>query len=358
MKRGIASIGLDASPFSCFISQVKTHSNVDAHRLLSVFADVRVEFESARGEFKNNSTYQYLKDSGMLARRWISKQPLRDALALKAAIKKVAPTKAIRDLLLVALVADLSTKIGNMKYGPEIYRGRDRRKVNVWQIFQRNFLQVIRDLEKIENEKLGRAKILRGDARDCGQILRKNGVRRVHAVISSPPYPTEHDYTRNTRLELAFLDFVATRDCVREIKEDMIRSHTKGIYASDRDGDLVHGNQTINGLADIVAEVCEGKNYGFARLYPTVIREYFGGMKRHFESIASLMPRGARYAVVVGDQASYFNISIPTAKLLGNIAEQCGFEVEENIVWRQRWATKTSKLIKEHALILKKTRVR
>jgi hypothetical protein len=107
-------------------------------------------------------------------------------------------------------------------------------------------------------------------------------------------------------------------------------------------------------LADLVEEACKGKKYGFARLYPTVIREYFGGMKRHFESISALMPRGARYAVVVGDQASYFNIRIPTANLLGEIAEDCGFEVEDIVVWRERWATKTSKMIKEHALILKK----
>ena len=67
---------------------------------------------------------------------------------------------------------------------------------------------------------------------------------------------------------LAFLDFVATGDCVRDIKQNMIRSHTKGIYASDRDSDYVREYTTINKLADVVEEVCEEKTYGFARLYP------------------------------------------------------------------------------------------
>jgi hypothetical protein len=204
--------------------------------------------------------------------------------------------------------------------------------------------------------RVGATKIFLGDARQCARVLRTNGIRRIHAAISSPPYPTEHDYTRNTRLELAFLDLITTRDCVRNIKQNMIRSHTKGIYSTDNDAELVRDYPTINKLANVVAEVCEEKTYGFARLYPTVIREYFGGMKRHFESISSLMSPGARYAVVVGDQASYFGIRIPTAKLLGDVARNCGFEVEDMIMWRERRPSTGSKLIKEHALILKRVR--
>jgi DNA modification methylase len=356
MKNGIDSVGLDASPFSCFISRVKTGGAIDGNRVLGLLPDLKFEFQKSRGNFEWTDAYNYIKSSGMLERRWIDKQPLRDTLALRSAIKRVAPTKAIRDLLLVVLISDVSTKIGNMRYGPEIYRGRDRRQVDVWKVFQASFHKVVLDLEKIENKRLGRSKIIQGDARICASVLRRSGVRRVHAAISSPPYPTEHDYTRNTRLELALLDFVTTPDCVREIKQDMIRSHTKGIYKTDQDAGLVRDYKSIQSLAEKVQAACRGKTYGFARLYPTVVREYFGGMKRHFESMACCMPKGARYALVVGDQASYFGIDIPTAKLLGEIAQDCGFEVDGIVLWRERWATKTSKMIKEHALILKKTK--
>jgi DNA modification methylase len=356
MKRGVGSVGVDASPFSCFISRVKTNRAINALKLLSAIPDVKHEFESARGDFQITATYRYLHESGMLKRGWISKQPLRDALALRAAIKKVAPSRTIRDVLLIALIADLSRKIANMKYGPEIYKGRTRRYVDVWAIFQKNVLQILRDLEKLEDRRLGQTRVLSGDARNCGSVLRSNGIRRVHAAISSPPYPTEHDYTRNTRLELAFLDFVATKDCVRDIKQDMIRSHTKGIYKSDMDGRRVSDYRSIRNLANLVEAECADKSYGFARLYPTVIKEYFGGMKKHFESMSTLMSPGAKYAVVVGDQSSYFNIRIPTAELLGEVAEDSGFDVEDIVLWRERWASKTSKMIKEHALILKRTK--
>jgi len=356
MKNGVASVGTDASPFSCFVSRVKTNRAISAYKLFDCIPDIRSEFERSHRNFQSTKAYRYLETSGMLSRGWISRRPLRDALAIKAAIKRVAPSPAIRDVLLVALISQLATKIGNMKYGPEIYRGRTRRQVDVWAIFQRNVLQILRDLEKIEDKRLGQARVIRGDARQCASVLRAHGIRRVHAAISSPPYPTEHDYTRNTRLELAFLDFVSSNDCVREIKQSMIRSHTKGIYKSDRDAERVRKYSEINDLAERVAKMCEEKTYGFARLYPTVIRQYFGGMKRHFESISSIMPLGSRYALVVGDQASYFGIHIPTAKLLGQLARDCGFEVEDTVVWRERRPSTGSKLIKEHALILKRAK--
>ena len=134
--------------------------------------------------------------------------------------------------------------------------------------------------------------------------------------FSSPPYPAEHDYTRNTRLELAFLDFVTSNDCVRSIKRAMVRSHTKGVYKTDRDALLVRDNQEINSLADRIEHRCRGKPYGFARLYPTVIRSYFGGMKRHLESVSSVLMKQSRYALIVGDQASYLGTHVCSSSVL------------------------------------------
>jgi len=254
-KRGIHSIGIDASPFSCFVSSVKTNRLLDAEKMLDCFPAIRAEFERSRRNFTNTETYKYLKESGMLARGWISRTPLRDALALKSAIDRVSPDAACRDAFRIALIANLSTGIGNMKYGPEIYCGKKKSRVDVWSIFQKNVLRVLQDLREFEGAALGHARIFRGDARDCAQVLRGEGIRRIHAAISSPPYPTEHDYTRNTRLELAFLDFVTTKDCVRSIKQTMIRSHTKGIYKTDRDAELVRDNRDINNLANRVAKL-------------------------------------------------------------------------------------------------------
>jgi DNA modification methylase len=355
MKRGMTSVGIDASPFSCFVSRVKTNRKLHPEKLLSTLVDVAIEYDRAtRKDFSDSHAYKYLNESGMLKRGWISATPLRDALALKEAIYKAASVVAYRDVLLLALVANLSTQIGNMKYGPEIYCGPKKRNVNVWSIFEANASKMIRDLWAVRESDLGSASVFLGDARNCSAVLKQNGIKKIHVAISSPPYPAEHDYTRNTRLELAFLDFVRTKDSVQAIKRTMIRSHTKGIYKTDSDAELVRGYESINMLAEKVERKCRGKKYGFARLYPTVIREYFGGMRRHLKSMARAIDHGGKYAMVVGDQASYFGVHIPTAELLAEIAEDSGFLVEESIMWRVRRASTKRKKVKEHALILRR----
>jgi len=356
MKRGISSVGIDASPFSCFVSRVKTNASLSPDVLMRALIDVGIEFERVRTSFDapNASVYKYLESSGMLARGWISKRPLQDALALKDAIYRASPNAAYRDAFLLALVANLSTKIGNMKYGPEIYCGPAKISVDVWNVFQTNVMQMIKDLIIAERAELASAKVIRGDARSCASILQRHGIRKVHVAISSPPYPAEHDYTRNTRLELAFLDFVTSNDCVKSIKRTMVRSHTKGVYKSDRDAQLVRDNKEISALAEKIAHRCKDKTHGFARLYPTVIRAYFGGMKRHLLSMSSVLTHGGRYAMVVGDQGSYLGTHVPTADLLGQLAAEAGFKVEDQIVWRTRKPSTKKKLMKEHALILRK----
>lgn len=60
--------------------------------------------------------------------------------------------------------------------------------------------------------------------------------------------------------------------------------------------------------------------------------------------------------MVVGDQASYLGAHVSTAHLLGKIASEVGFSVEEIFVWRKRRPSTKSKMIEEHALILQRTK--
>jgi len=195
--------------------------------------------------------------------------------------------------------------------------------------------------------------VLLGDSRKCRAVFARRRVA-FSAVICSPPYPAEHDYTRNARLELAFLEAVRDRDTLREIKKGMIRSHTKGIYKHDRDDKYVVSNKTIKALAAELEEAIVGKKYGFARLYPKVVQEYFGGMKRHLLSVLKLLSPGGLCAYVVGDQGSYLGVHVPTAKILAQLAEEAGFEITDIKKWRTRWASTSARGIDENIVLFKK----
>jgi hypothetical protein len=180
------------------------------------------------------------------------------------------------------------------------------------------------------------------------------GSPKFSLVICSPPYPAEHDYTRNSRLELAFLEEVKDRESLRVIKKQMVRSHTKGIYKEDVDSNLVAGHEALAGIVRRIDRAAASKTYGFARLYSRVTMEYFGGMKRHLASLRPFLRDGAILAYVVGDQSSYFQVPIDTARILSEFAVEVGYEPVEIRHWRDRTSRSASKVIVENILILRK----
>jgi adenine-specific DNA methylase len=209
-----------------------------------------------------------------------------------------------------------------------------------------------------------------GDSRTLSAKLLLNApLGGFDAVITSPPYPTEHDYTRNSRLELAYLECVRDKTSLREVKRGMVRSHTKGIYNTDTDDMQVRDYERLqrivrrieNKVARKIAKKAasdKSRDCGFERLYGKVTQEYFGGMRRHFRAVRPLLKVSARCAYIVGDQSSYFQVKIPTAELLGEIAITEGFEVTEIRKWRERWSTGTKRFLTEHILLLRPSQSR
>jgi hypothetical protein len=359
-KYGFASIGIDANPFAVFAAKAKCNFKIDPDGLMRAAARVEDRYReivSSNRRFNDGPIYLYLCESGMLDRGWISKKPLRKALALREAIQR-GQDRSFVDVFMLALVADLSTNIGNMKFGPQIYRGPSKNDVDPLPLFWERVRAMAEDLRGEVGRKTFPAPIvLRGDARNLKPTLRRHygdKMPNIDFVICSPPYPTEHDYTRHTRMELAFLEDVATKECLRGIKRSMIRSHTKGIYKGDADQLRVSNLLSVEKVARQVEEAIKGKESGFEKLYPTVVRSYFGGMKRHFGSLFRLMRSGGKAAYVVGDQAAYLRVPIRTAILLAETAESVGFKVDEIKLWRRRFATGISGYLDENILFLRK----
>jgi DNA methylase len=357
MKKGINSVGIDANPSSCFAATVKTNWRLQSETLLSLLDDIETSihrYVRRSAALSDDPTFRYLEQTGMIERGWMSDQPLRQCLALKQAIWNLPTSKPYKHALFLALVAEIVDGASNVKFGPELYCGPRRVDCDALAGFVDRVETMASDLvvvRKIAGH--GRAEVVHGDSRRCRSLLSEHA-NDFSAVICSPPYPAEHDYTRNARLELAFLEEVTDRASLRTIKKGMIRSHTKGIYKTDRDGMFVSKNGSIRRLAARLETAVSGKEYGFARLYPKVVREYFGGMKRHLLSLQYLLQPGGRCAYVVGDQGSYLGVHIPTAKILAELAEEAGFEFTATRKWRTRWSSVAGRGIDEHIVLFNK----
>ena len=352
MKQGIATVGLDANPASVMATCVKTDWLLDPEALRGLLKkidlNVRQRLSAPEVSYQTDPTYVYIEGSGMLKRGWISVKPLRKAITIKREIKAIETTPRYRDALTLCLLSEVVYGASNVKFGPEIYCSKRKADPDVVGGFSRRVLQMANDLEGLWSQREARATVLRGDARTCAETLDRYG--KFNACICSPPYPTEHDYTRNTRLELAFLESVTDLASLRKIKTAMIRSHSKNIYKSDADATHVKRYKQVQSLADTLRKRVKGK-HGFVGLYPDVVQHYFGGMKRHLVSLRDILTPGARCAYVVGDQSSYCGLPIPTAKILSTILRSTGYNNVKTYRWRGRWSSTRSREVSENVVL-------
>ena len=210
---------------------------------------------------------------------------------------------------------------------------------------------MIDDLALVRDRASVGARVYRGDARRADEILPP---RSVDAVITSPPYPNEKDYTRTTRLESVILGLMDDADNLRELKKNLIRSNTRGVYKNDADDLEVAEHDAIQEIArNIERRRLElGKTSGFERQYARVTKLYFGGMVKHLAGLRKALNRGARLAYVVGDQASYLRVMIRTGRLLADLAQSLGYRVVDIELFRTRMSTATGDQLREEAVIL------
>jgi DNA modification methylase len=378
-KRSINSIGIEANPALALISRVKTTWTIRPDRLLGrannaiqEAGDVLEDIETdSLGNYRdreratvrskklltNSPAAEYIMRAGLIDRRWINEASMFKGIAIKLAIERVSPRKDAYQRALYAGLVTAFVQVSNMRYGPELYVSRKLPTTDMATAFVKNVEAMAEDLAIVrQSRNSGTSLVIAGDSREVDKILLSNGIPRVKYVITSPPYPNEKDYTRATRLELILMGFIRNQKDLRSIKKLMIRSNTKGIYKDDDEGDLVGNIRSINQLVETLTERTKQKTDGFARLYPRVITEYFGGMYRHLRSISRSLEPGGKCILVVGDQRTYQRTHVPTADILGEIAEQTdiGLRVIDIEIWRNRIGTTGRKPIPERVLYLEK----
>ncbi len=288
--------------------------------------------------------------ASLLLKDSISPLPLHKTLVLleKLSTYSDKPTYAPMRL---ALAKALVATIGNLHFGPEVGLGEIKDDAFVLGAWLGCVRQMADDLRLADARRTSDVRVLKTDARN-GTVQLKP--RSIHAVITSPPYPNEKDYTRTTRLESVLLGFINSKAELRALKKTLVRSNTRGVYVEDQDHLFIDGNQRVQKLAREIEDrrIELGKTSGFERLYARVTKLYFGGMARHLDELKATLAPGAKLAYVVGDQASYFRILIRTGEILAEIAEDLGYKVVGIDLFRTRLATATKAQLREEVVVL------
>lgn len=371
-KLGIPSVGVEANPFAHFASAVKTDWSPDPDGLLrhaKEVADLAREklqsegiedepplplFRSTCGagpDYPKVLRKLPLEKEKLLLANSISPLPLHKSLVLLECINQTRNNQ-YRKHELLALGKALVYSISNLHFGPEVGVAPakpDSPVVAPWLAVVETMAADLRSLQKMDGTPTA---VCHADARQISQVLTTS---TVDAVITSPPYPNEKDYTRTTRLESVLLGFISSKSDLQALKQGLVRSNTRGVYKGDDDDRWVAGHDEIQRIAKAIERrrVELGKTSGFERQYHKVTKLYFGGMARHFAELRCVLRPGAKLAYVVGDQASYLRVMIRTGQLLADIAESLGYQVMSIELFRTRLATATKDQLREEVLILR-----
>ena len=367
-KLGIPSVGIEANPMAGFASRTKVDWGVDPCALVShareiadrALARLREDgiddcgpaplFRTSRPRAAVLRTLSADR-MGLLLKNSISPLPLHKTLVLLETLERHGDAACAAHERL-ALAAALVSGIGNLRFGPEVGVGKVREDARVVGPWLDRVRRMAADLAALRERAGAEAAVHLADARRAEELLEPAS---IDAVVTSPPYPNEKDYTRTTRLESVLLGFVRSRQELRGLKHGLVRSNTRNVYKADADDALVAGHEEIQRIARRIEQrrIEQGRTSGFERQYARVTKLYFGGMARHLSGLRSRLRPGARLAYVVGDQASWLRVMIRTGRILGDLAQALGYELTGIDLFRTRTATASRQQLREEVVRLR-----
>ena len=348
-KQGWRGIGIDANPIAHFATATKLDWSPAPKALMTHATKVA---EEAQRRLTLDSRVLPIESQALLLTDSISPLPLHKVLVLKSALSELH-NESFADHERLALMKVAVSSASNLRFGPEVgVTAKKKHDADVIGEWLNAVQDISSDLTVLQNLEHQQGRSLLGDARNTSALLEPNS---IDMVFTSPPYPNEKDYTRTTRLETVLFDYIASKGDLRALKQSLLRSNTRNVYKNDSDDQFVASFDSIQSIANTIEQrrLELGKTSGFEKLYARVTRLYFGGLARHLTNLRPLLRPGARLAYVVGDQASYLRVLIPTGKLLAEIAVSLGYEFIGIDLFRTRFSTATRSYLREEVVLLR-----
>lgn len=316
--RGIPGSGYDLSPLAMLASNTKT-ANYRHSRLRCAWVTLKGTL-GKRGHLNPRRIYSEL------IRKALPDGRLCEFDTIAASIDQIEDDPSVRDffrLALIAVIPRFSRAVANggwLRWVPQSAASDP-----VVRAFEEQVEMMMSDVRDHEPGE-GRWRVQIADARSLPEL---DGT--CTAVITSPPYPNRHDYTRVFGVELLFefLDW----ERLRVLRYQSFHSHPEArpIRPSAdgyRSPDSLEGN--IRKIQD--------------KRIQRMLRGYFLDMYLCILELVRVCRGGARIAVVVGN-ARYAGVPILVDEYTAEIGESAGFTCQEirAVRWRGNSAQQMGK---------------
>jgi DNA modification methylase len=343
------SIGFDSNPLMTYISSVKTTWNINLKTFINIVGDIAEQFVSKINNYDelelNKGFLEYMPKKEL--NQWLSPSLQVEVIVLKNLINQVRD-KDIQNLFLLAMSKScFDASYVSLCPGTTFYPFRE--KEEFWDIFTKKIIQIYHDLEQIQQyNSYGTSKLINDTCLNASKYIDKDS---IHFIITSPPYPNDLEYTRQTRLELYLLDFVKNMNDVQKIKRNMVKGSTKLVFKESNSEKYIEKYDSIKNISDLIYEQTKSKNWGFD--YPRMVREYFGDMYLCMKEFYPLLKSKANFLLVVGDQTTK-GVYNPVCDILLEMAKDIGYVNCHKELFRIRRSTGHNIELPEEIVIIQK----
>jgi site-specific DNA-methyltransferase (cytosine-N4-specific) len=314
-EKGIPAIGYDLSPFAVFVSRVKI-GNYNPDKLSRDWVKLKSRIDPAKW---NGASRPYPE----LVRKALPGHLLGAFDSVSNQIEEMDFNETHQRFFKVALLSTLP------KFSRAIATGGWLKwvdqKANTRSLpgeYEKQVQSMIDDLSRngsAESRAGGKAEI--SDARKL-----PDSSNTFSAVITSPPYPNRHDYTRVFGIELmfGFLDWEQTRNLRYQSFESHPESRPERPDYSDY-SEPKNLSKTLKRLEKSSVD----------RRMPGMLNGYFIDIHLSLREARRVCRKGAKIAFVVGN-AQYGGIPVIVDELIAEIGTNLGLKCEKILAIRYR----------------------
>ncbi|MBI2583507.1 MAG: hypothetical protein HYW25_02470 [Candidatus Aenigmarchaeota archaeon] len=312
-ESGIEAVGYDVMRFPVFVSNTKLlRPRIAAIKKYERFFSVKT-IDAIKTKIKFDiSTINKVFD----------KKTLNFLVRFREKIRRI-DDPGVRAIFLLCLLKTLEPVSNSKKSGGflRIVEKENLRKRDVLRIFKKYLAEVKDDIRSNEITFRGNARAFVGDSRN----IQPDEI--FDAVISSPPYPNRHDYTRVYLLEEA-IGFDRNDREIKQVRYKTLRSHVEAKKQFEAEG-----YTKPKELQEILEKMAK-KELNNSKIIE-MLEGFFEDMFITLKALKKIVKRGGRIAFVISN-ARYAGVGVPTDTLLSQIGELAGLKPESILVLRYR----------------------
>ena len=307
---GFSAMGSDLSPLSIFVSKAKIQDYN------------RAEIDQSLEEILNSPFSSTIINTSIYPERTLKAFTMGEISKIEALRQKIQilpdPLNSFFMLALLTVQQSLSRAVPDGGWFRWVDKPSQSRKV--LSLFKAQTAKQRNDVREAQSPQVGTWEIIRKDAREVNTL---GG--QFDYLITSPPYPNRHDYSRIFHMEL--LSLGQTEKEIFQFRHSSIRSHVEA-RRPKADYKVSYQSQKLETTLDAITSDAD------PRIVP-MLRGYFDDMYLCLSAAHMVLKPDAPVVFVVGN-VRHGGVMVPVDEILAEIGEQAGYTFECGWVARLR----------------------